>query len=351
MDSSLVNNVAGLLVDKCLQFPISSALVFSLGFYLFWPVYADPNHNNRIEGKRWIISCLITFILVGLALTSFIPTLQLTPNRIIFRPTPSCSTYNNPPRYLAFILDVNNNQAFYVTTVKGVNNTDPRMKDAAPFYVISSWIRSPNHYRTTKRILFEPAKGKPYNLPYGFVCVPLVQLQQILSLWRFIAWMEQKQSFKTQDTSARSFWKSTILDGTWCLIAGLMYLGGSWTARQGTWVQHMFASQSTWEFFFWKILSRWRSPLQVNCHRKWIPVPPPLQGIHSRPKNILRRLLLMMAMLPWVLTLVKILLAVNRSSRNYLWYIYTLHLMLYTVTMCLIRIWCVDLWLIYNVVQ
>ena len=170
MDSSLVNNVAGLLVDKCLQFPISSALVFSLGFYLFWPVYADPNHNNRIEGKRWIISCLITFILVGLALTSFIPTLQLTPNRIIFRPTPSCSTYNNPPRYLAFILDVNNNQAFYVTTVKGVNNTDPRMKDAAPFYVISSWIRSPNHYRTTKRILFEPAKGKPYNLPYGY-CV------------------------------------------------------------------------------------------------------------------------------------------------------------------------------------
>lgn len=135
---------------------------------------ADPGHKKRIEGKRWAISCLIIFFILGFTLTYLIPTLQLTPDRIIFRPTPSCSTFNNPTRYLAFILDENNNQVFYVTTVRGVNNTDPSMKEAAPFYIVSSWIRSPNHFRiTSEKVEFQPATVQgvskvPYNLSRGY---------------------------------------------------------------------------------------------------------------------------------------------------------------------------------------
>ena len=172
----LQTNVAGLLVDKCLQYPVVSALIVSLSLYIIWPVYTDPNHQDRIEGKRWAISCLLIFSVLAFSLTCLIPTLQLTTERIIFRPTPSCSTFNNPPRHLAFILNEGNNQVFYVTTVRGVTNTDPHMKEAAPFYIVSSWIRSPNHFRIiSDRVKFQPAtvNGEnkcPYDLPNGY-CV------------------------------------------------------------------------------------------------------------------------------------------------------------------------------------
>ena len=144
---NLLASAAGLLVDQCLQYPIRTAFVFSLVIYVFVPIlYVDPGHSARTEGKRWAITCLVIFVILGAVLILCIPTLQLTASRIILRPTPSCSTFNNPARYLAFILDKNNNQVFYVTTTKGVKNTDPHMKEAAPFYIISSWNRSSNHY-------------------------------------------------------------------------------------------------------------------------------------------------------------------------------------------------------------
>ena len=170
------SSVAGLLVDQCLQFPIYTALVFSLGFYVVVPIITDPGHSARTEGRRWAVSCLVIFGLLGATLTWFIPALQLTASRIIFRPTPSCSTFNNPARYLAFILDHNDNQVFYVTTTSAVEKTDPHMKEAAPFYIISSWIRSPNHYRiVSEKISFQPASVKgmnkpPYELKKGY-CV------------------------------------------------------------------------------------------------------------------------------------------------------------------------------------
>ena len=124
MDEFL-SSVAGLLVDQCLQYPIGTALVFSLGFYVLVPIFTDPGHSARTEGRRWVVSCLVIFVLLGVSLTLFIPALQLTASRIIFRPTPSCSTFNNPARYLAFILDDSNNQVFYVTTTRAVEDTDP----------------------------------------------------------------------------------------------------------------------------------------------------------------------------------------------------------------------------------
>ena len=173
---NLLASVAGLLVDQCLQYPIRTAFVCALATYIVVPIRVDPGHSTRTEGIRWIVSCLVIFVILGAALTLCIPTLQLTASRIIFRPTPSCSTFNNPARYLAFILDENNNQVFYVTTTRGVENTDPHMKEAAPFYIISTWIRSPNHYRIlSEKVEFQPASvpgmnKPPYYLKRGY-CV------------------------------------------------------------------------------------------------------------------------------------------------------------------------------------
>ena len=122
---------------------------------------------------RWGVSCLVIFVISGAVLIRFIPVLQLTASHIILRPTPSCSTFNSPPRYLALILDENNNQVFYVTTTMGVENTDPHMKEAAPFYIISASIRSPKHYRIVSgKVKFQSSsipgvKKSPFNLKKG----------------------------------------------------------------------------------------------------------------------------------------------------------------------------------------
>lgn len=158
--------VAGFLVDLFLQYPVCSAFIVSVGLYTFSPFILDAAKN--ISLWRWAI----IFALISSVLIAIVPVLQLTTERIIARPTPCCSTYNNPARYLCFILNEENKQIFYETTLRKCDRTDPNMNTATSFYIISSWIPSPDHFRTKKKILFHPdgENQKPYDLPQGY-CV------------------------------------------------------------------------------------------------------------------------------------------------------------------------------------
>ena len=164
--------VAGFLVDLVLQYPLCSAFVISVGLYTFSPFILDAAKD--ISSGRWVFIFLAGFTLISAVLIAIVHVLQLTTERIIARPTPCCSTYNNPARYLCFILNEENKQVFYETTLRKCDGTDPNINTAAPFYIISSWIPSPNHFRTKRKILFHPdgpgETPKPYDLPEGY-CV------------------------------------------------------------------------------------------------------------------------------------------------------------------------------------
>lgn len=168
MDDFLAN-VAGLLVDKCLQYPVTCSLVFSVGLYNFAPLFWD---SDVTKGWKWMLKCVAGFVLFTVVLVSLIPALHMTAPRIIFRPTPSCSTFDNPARYICFLLDDNHQQVFYITTQRHCNQEN---NNATNFFIISSWIPSFNHFTTTKAIKFQPAsvpgEDKPsYTLPENY-CV------------------------------------------------------------------------------------------------------------------------------------------------------------------------------------
>ena len=165
--------IAGFLVDKCLQYPITSSLIAFLGFFcIFGPLWYD---TAATKGRRWIISCVVGLVLFPAILVGLIPTLHVTAPRVIFRPTPSCSTYDNPPRYICSIL-INHQQQFYITTKQKCDPQDQNFKNATSFYIISSWIPSFNHYTTRRKVDFEPVtivpgeKRKSYKLPDNY-CV------------------------------------------------------------------------------------------------------------------------------------------------------------------------------------
>ena len=161
--------VAGFLVDLVLQYPVYSAFLISVGLYTFSPFILDEKNISR---RLWVFIFLTGFALISAVLIAVVPVLQLTTERVIARPTPCCSTYNNPARYLCFILNEENKQIFYETTLRKCDGTDPNINTAASFYIISSWIPSPDHFRTKRKILFHPdgENQKPYDLPEGY-CV------------------------------------------------------------------------------------------------------------------------------------------------------------------------------------
>ena len=149
MDDFLAK-LAGLLVDKCLQYPITCSLTFSVGLYNFAPLFWD---SDITKGWRWMLKCIVCFALLSLMIVGLIPSLHITAPRIIFRPTPSCSTFDNPTRYICFILDDNHHQVFYITTTQSCD----AQENATNFYIISSWIPSFNHFTTRRAVEFQPA--------------------------------------------------------------------------------------------------------------------------------------------------------------------------------------------------
>ncbi len=164
--------LVAVVADKFLQYPITCSLMLCVGLYIFAPlIYTVPDY----KGWRWVLTCFAAFVFFSVVTVGLIPTLQMSAPRIIFRPTTSCSTFDDPSRYICFTLDQSHQQVFYITTVRECNSSDPKAKDAAKFYVISSWIPSFNHFRTRRAIQFQPAvvpgeKKPSYGLPENY-CV------------------------------------------------------------------------------------------------------------------------------------------------------------------------------------
>lgn len=170
LDELLVR-VAGLLVDKCLQYPVICSLMFTLGLYVFAPLFWD---TDATKGWRWVLSCTAVCVLSALVTVGLIPTLHITAPRILFRPTPSCSTFDSPARYICFTLD-HHQQVFYITTLRKCDSSDPKMREATKFYIVSSWIPSFDHFLTRREIQFQPVavvgeNKQSYPLPENY-CV------------------------------------------------------------------------------------------------------------------------------------------------------------------------------------
>lgn len=164
--------VAGLFVDAFLQYPISCSLVFSTLLYIIYPVFFK---TGAAEDYRWIASCIGIFILTSTISMFLIPVLALAPDRIIFRPTPSCSVFDSPARYICLTFNDRHENVFYTTTWRECNAKDLNMKNATKHYIISSWIPSFDHFVTLTSLPFQPdsfrgEKKPPYPLPAGY-CV------------------------------------------------------------------------------------------------------------------------------------------------------------------------------------
>ena len=166
-------DMAGLVVDSFLQYPVACSFAFCIGLFIFYPIFYE---KDATKGWRWFVSCVVVFVLLSAVSISLKPTLSITPDRIIFRPTPSCSTFDNPARYLCFTLsDPDHDQVFYTTTWRKCDKSDANMRNASKFYIISSWIPSFDHFITKRRVNFEPDSSpgeekKSYTLPENY-CV------------------------------------------------------------------------------------------------------------------------------------------------------------------------------------
>ena len=133
--------------------------------------------------------------MIVLVLALVIPQLQIVSVRVVLRPTPGCSTEMNPRRLLCAVVNENHIQTFYETTRRNCvcrNCTD--LEEAGmPYYVISSWIPAPNHFRARTAIAFDPVEVSTeeqcYILPKGR-CIRIAgpvgedQLKVEISKWK-----------------------------------------------------------------------------------------------------------------------------------------------------------------------
>lgn len=173
MLKEMLIQLSGLFLDGFLQYPVFCSSMVCIPLYIFYPVHHEKTEATK--GWRWVARCIVVFVLLSVASIFLTPVLTLAPDRIIFRPTPSCSTYDNPTRYICLTLDDHHRQVFYTTTWQKCNNSDANIKNASNYYIISSWIPSFEHFVTTKSMEFQPesspSKNKTaYTLPENY-CV------------------------------------------------------------------------------------------------------------------------------------------------------------------------------------
>ncbi len=181
------DNVAVLFIDAFLQYPFTCSLGFCSLVYILLPVRF--HEADAAKGWRWVVSCVAIFVLSAMATCFLIPVLAMAPDRIIFRPTPSCSIFDNPTRYICLTFNDQHQHVFYTTTWRQCNSSDTNMNNATKYYIISSWIPSFDHYVTTERILFQPdcSPGENKSAYHLTVFEPLGQAEEIDKRSRFIA--------------------------------------------------------------------------------------------------------------------------------------------------------------------
>ena len=145
-------SAAGMLIDKCLFNPVSVAILLSISYFTLYSM------KSSLKGLTMgvFIKTVIIFFITAIVLIMAIPTLHLATDRVIFRPHPTCTIFYNPCRYVCAILGDYGNQRNYVTEWQNCSKADPRINEAEQFYIVSTWIPSPDHFRTKNRVWFVP---------------------------------------------------------------------------------------------------------------------------------------------------------------------------------------------------
>ena len=151
--AEFLSHVAGLFVNICLQYPVTSSAMAMLGVFTLVPIFTDSSITRSF---RFLFICIVGFALLVIILVDILPVLQLTPERMIFRPAPSCSIFERPPRYICSTLNPNTRKQMFYITAKKCDNDDPNMSRATQFYIISSWIPAFNHYLIKRPVWFQP---------------------------------------------------------------------------------------------------------------------------------------------------------------------------------------------------
>lgn len=143
-------------MESCLRYPVTGSFIISVVLYFFIPLCVK---ERRAQGWSWVARCAVAFAALLSVLTIVIPPLQIVSVRVILRPTPGCSTEMDPRRLLCAIVDENQVQTFYESTKPSCarhNGTELVEGTGMPYYVISSWIPAPNHFRARTNIAFDP---------------------------------------------------------------------------------------------------------------------------------------------------------------------------------------------------
>ena len=162
---------SGLLTRIVLEYPlvlfIVSGVIISTMIFLFDFIFLG---NSRLTDWSYFLKFMAVYcVIMAVVFVTFIPPLKMNTERIIFRPTENCNMFENPTRYVCFILG----DKIYITTKRGCVGT---VTNATSFYIISLWIPSKNQYRLKNKVFFHPenatdeAPKPPYWLP-GNYCI------------------------------------------------------------------------------------------------------------------------------------------------------------------------------------
>ena len=175
--SLLLDTFIEWVVDPFLQNPIICSSLVTCVTLLFLPL--DCFGGGRWE---WIALChVIVVLLVILVSIIVIPVLNIAPSYLILRPKSSCSTHDNPVRYICVTLK-DHQPVFYVTTKLPIPNSldAVNMNNATKYYIISSWIPpADGDHVTIEPVQFQsenlPGKNKRLPKHFGVLCQPAEQ--------------------------------------------------------------------------------------------------------------------------------------------------------------------------------
>ena len=164
--------------------PINELTTFLIDLFLFYPICCSAVLAGvttllplcNFWDEKWLKALTrAIYALFAIFVTTYvIPNFAMAPDRIIFRLDPSCSTFENPTRYICLTFSEQRERLFYITTWRKCDSLDPNVKNATKYYIVSSWIPSSDEFVTTQSLVFQPesANGKKnaYTLPEGY-CV------------------------------------------------------------------------------------------------------------------------------------------------------------------------------------
>jgi hypothetical protein len=159
---------SGCLTRIILQYPFLlitiSGIIFYVIAHFLVSVFFNSSRLNSLVYFFGFMTLYIT-IMAGLFFYSA-PVLQLSTDRVILRPGPNCSFFEDPPKYMCYY---NETEKAY-TTIKDCSITPPT--NLIAFYIISTLIPSVHQYKLKDEFYFYPQNGTgplvPFWLPANY---------------------------------------------------------------------------------------------------------------------------------------------------------------------------------------